>query len=203
MTEIRHIVFDIGKVLIHYDPHLAYVDLIPDRDEREAFLRDVCSHEWNVEQDRGRSWEEAETEAIARHPDKAELVRAFRQRWHLMVSHAYDEVVAILRALIGRGHDVTMLTNFASDTFRQAQALYPFLAEGRGVTVSGDVRLLKPDPKIYAHHAEAFGLEPKATLFFDDSAHNVDGARDAGWNAEVFQTPEKMQRDLARYGIAV
>jgi 2-haloacid dehalogenase len=62
---------------------------------------------------------------------------------------------------------------------------------------------LKPDPKIYAHHAEAFGLEPKATLFFDDSAHNVDGARDAGWNAEVFQTPEKMQRDLARYGIAV
>jgi HAD superfamily hydrolase (TIGR01509 family) len=203
MTEIRHIVFDIGKVLIHYDPHLAYVDLIPDRDEREAFLRDVCSHEWNVEQDRGRSWEEAETEAIARHPDKAELVRAFRQRWHLMVSHAYDEVVAILRALIGRGHDVTMLTNFASDTFRQAQALYPFLAEGRGVTVSGDVRLLKPDPKIYAHHAEAFGLEPKATLFFDDSAHNVDGARDAGWHAELFQTPEKMQRDLARYGIAV
>jgi len=203
MTEIRHIVFDIGKVLIHYDPHLAYVDLIPDRDEREAFLRDVCSHEWNVEQDRGRSWEEAETEAIARHPDKAELVRAFRQRWHLMVSHAYDEVVAILRALIGRGHDVTMLTNFASDTFRQAQALYPFLAEGRGVTVSGDVRLLKPDARIYAHHAETFGLQPAATLFFDDSAHNVDGARDAGWHAELFQTPEKMQRDLARYGIAV
>ena len=202
MTDIRHIVFDIGRVLIHYDPHLAYVDLIPDEEERKAFLSEVCSHDWNVEQDRGRTWTEAEAEAIARHPEKAELIRAFRQRWHLMVSHAYDEVVAILRALIKRGHDVTMLTNFASDTFRQAQEMYPFLAESRGVTVSGDVRVLKPDPKIFAHHTEAFGLKPEATLFFDDSAHNVEGARAFGWNAELFETPEKMQRDLSRYGVS-
>ena len=65
MTEIRHIVFDVGKVLVHYDPHQAYHDLIPDAAEREAFLRDVCSSAWNHEQDRGRAWEEAEAEAIA------------------------------------------------------------------------------------------------------------------------------------------
>ncbi|MGH6923577.1 MAG: HAD family hydrolase, partial [Propylenella sp.] len=164
MTEIRHIVFDVGKVLVHYDPHLAYIDLIPDRDERTLFLRDICSQDWNVEQDRGRSWEEAEAEAIARHPGKAELIRAFRQNWRLMLSHAYDETVAILRALIKRGYDVTLLTNFASDTFREAQVIYPFLAEGRGVTVSGDVGLLKPEPEIYAHHAKAFALDPAATL---------------------------------------
>jgi 2-haloacid dehalogenase len=203
VTAIRYIVFDIGKVLIHYDPHLAYLELIPDREERERFFSEVCTHDWNIEQDRGRAWADAEAEAIARHPDKAELIRAFRQRWRLMVSHAYDDTVAVLRSLIAGGHDVTMLTNFSSDTFRQAQAMYPFLAESRGVTVSGDVRLIKPDPEIYAHHAQAFGLEPAATLFFDDNPHNVEGARGAGWRAELFTDADRMRRDLQRYGIAL
>lgn len=203
MTAIRHIVFDIGKVLLHYDPHLAYLDLIPDRDEREAFLSQVCSPAWNREQDAGRSWDAAEAEAIARHPDKAALIRAFRRRWHMMVPHAHEETVAILRALIERGHDVTMLTNFAPDTLREAQQRFPFLNESRGVTVSSDVQLLKPDPRIYACHAERFGLDPAATLFFDDSVDNVEGARTAGWNAEPYETPERMWRDLTRYGVVL
>jgi 2-haloacid dehalogenase len=203
MNEIRHIVFDIGKVLIHYDPHLGYADLIPDRAAREGFFRDVCTHDWNLEQDRGRTWQEAEAEAIARHPEKAELIRAFRQRWHMMVPHAYEDSVAILRALIAEGRDVTMLTNFASDTLREAQQRFPFLSEARGVTVSGDIRLIKPDPAIYRHHAEAFDLTPAATLFIDDSQANVGGAREAGWQAVLFTGAERLRADLARYGIAV
>ncbi len=202
MPDIRHIVFDVGRVLVHYDPDLGYADLIPDAAERQAFLSHVCSAAWNQEQDRGRSWADAEAEAIARHPDKANLIRAYRQRWPLMVPHAYDDTVAILRALIAAGRDVTMLTNFASDTFREAQARFTFLTESRGVTVSGDVRLLKPDPAIYAHHGKTFELEPSATLFFDDSPHNIDGARAAGWKAELFQSADGMRRDLERYGIA-
>lgn len=203
MNAIRHIVLDIGRVLIHYDPHLAYRELIPDDDERAAFFRDVCTHDWNVEQDRGRTWAEAETEAIGRHPDKQDLIRAFRQRWHMMVSHSYDESVAILRALLARGHDVTLLTNFAADTFREAQKRFPFLTEARGVTVSADVRLLKPDRAIYEHHTRSFGLQPEATLFFDDSPANVEGARNAGWRSELFTDAEKMRGDLARWGITV
>jgi 2-haloacid dehalogenase len=202
MTEIRHIVFDVGKVLVHYDPHQAYHELIPSAPEREAFLRDVCSSAWNIEQDRGRSWEEAEAEAIARHPGKHELIRAYRQRWHLMVSHAYDDSVAILKALIAGGQDVTLLTNFASDTFREAQRRFPFLAETRGATVSGEVRLVKPDPAIYAHHAQSFGLVPSATLFFDDSPKNVAAAQGVGWNAEIFTTAERLRADLERRGIS-
>ena len=201
MNEIRHIVFDVGRVLIHYDPHLAFAELIADLAEREAFLREVCSHDWNVEQDRGRRWADAEAEAIARHPDKAELIRAFRRRWHMMIPHAYEDTVAILRELVAQGRDVTLLTNFAADTFREAQERFLFLTECRGVTVSGEVRLLKPEPAIYAHHANAFGLEPAATLFFDDSEKNVAAAREAGWSAELFTTPEKMRADLERYGI--
>ena len=203
MTDIRHIVFDVGKVLIHYDPHLAYVDLIPDAAEREAFLSGVCSPAWNQEQDRGRSWDEAEAEAIARHPDKSALICAFRRRWHLMVPRAYDDTVRILRALIAAGRDVTLLTNFARDTFREAQERYRFLTESRGATVSGEVRLLKPQPEIYAHHSAAFGLEPAATLFFDDSPPNIEAARAAGWKAELFRSAAEMRRDLERHGVAL
>ena len=104
----RHVVFDIGRVLIHYDPHLAFQDLLPDEAERDFFLREVCSHEWNLEQDRGRPWAEAEAEAVARHPDSEEYIRAFRKRWHMMVPHAYDESVALMLGLIDAGVDVTL-----------------------------------------------------------------------------------------------
>ncbi len=201
MSQIRHIVLDIGKVLLHYDPHLAFLELIAEEKERTAFLHDVCSQDWNIEQDRGRTWEEAETEAIGRHPDKADLIRAFRARHHMMIPHAYEDTVEVLRALLKRGHDVTLLTNYASDTFRETAERFPFLKETRGVTVSGDVRLIKPDRAIYAHHTETFGLDPEATLFFDDSQANVEAARKAGWHAELFTDAETMREDLNRYGI--
>jgi 2-haloacid dehalogenase len=167
-----------------------------------VFLREVCSSAWNIEQDRGRSWEDAEAEAITRHPDKHELIRAFRKNWHLMVSHEYPDSIALFRTLIANGHDVTLLTNFAKDTFREAQRRFPALAESRGVTVSGEVRLIKPDPAIYEHHTRSFALTPSATLFIDDSSVNIEAARGFGWNAEIFTDVEKLRDDFRRYGIA-
>lgn len=200
---VHHIVFDIGKVLIHYDPHRAFLDLIPDADERRWFLENICTHDWNVEQDRGRSWQDAEAILIDVHPERADHIRAFRRNWPRMVPYAYDDSVAVLQALIGQGRDVTMLTNFASDTFREAQERYPFLKEGRGVTVSGDIGTIKPERGIYEHHARAFGLEPEATLFIDDSEANVAGARNAGWQAVHFKDAETLVADLKRLGIDV
>ena len=199
--EIRHIVFDIGKVLIHYDPQLPFSRIIPDEAERQWFFANVCTHEWNIEQDRGRSWAEAEALLIRDHPDREEHIRAFRRHWHEMVPHAYGETVSIMENLIAAGRDVTMLTNFASDTFREAQQRFPFLKLPRGVTVSGDVRLIKPDVAIYRTHAEAFDLEPAATLFIDDSVANVEGARAAGWHAVHFTDAHRLRSDLASYGI--
>lgn len=199
--EIRHIVFDIGKVLIHYDPELAYLELIPDPEERKQFLATICTPAWNVEQDRGRGWREAEALLIDANPDKEPLIRAFRANWRRMVPHAYDDSVEILERLIADGHDITMLTNFATDTFIEAQAMFPFLKAGRGVTVSGLVGLLKPDRAIYETHAGTFDLEPSATLFIDDSAANVEGAIAAGWNAVQFTGAQRLREDLARHGI--
>jgi 2-haloacid dehalogenase len=108
-----------------------------------------------------------------------------------------------MEALIERGYDVTMLTNFASDTFVEARRRYRFLEKPRGVTVSGDVRAIKPERAIFDHHVSAFGLEPEATLFIDDSAKNVEGARAAGWNAVLFTDAGTLRNDLAGYGIEV
>lgn len=201
MTKINHIVFDIGKVLIHYDPNIPYSRLIPDAKEREWFFENVCTHDWNIEQDRGRTWAEAEALLVEKHPDQEEMIRAFRLNWHEMVSHPYEDSVAILTSLIDAGHDVTMLTNFASDTFRQAQQMFPFLTIARGVTVSGDVGLIKPDVAIYTLHAETFGLDPASSIFIDDSMPNVEGAKAAGWQAVHFNGAEKLKADLAQYGI--
>jgi len=195
---VRHIVFDIGKVLIHYDPNIPYSRLIPDQAEREAFFETVCTHEWNLEQDRGRGWEEAEALLIADHPDKEELIRAFRTHWHEMVSHSYDDSVDIMLDLIQQGRDVTMLTNFAADTFKQAREIFPFLKVPRGVTVSGEIGMIKPDREIYDTHVKSFDLDPAACLFIDDSQKNVDGAIAAGWQAVHFTGAEKLRQDLSR-----
>lgn len=203
MSDIRHIVFDIGKVLIHYDPNLPYKRLIPDEAQRKWFFDNVCTHEWNIEQDRGRTWEEAEAEVTARHPQHAENIRNFRLHWHEMVPHAYEDSVDLMLGLIDRGHDVTMLTNFASDTFVEARERFAFLNKPRGVTVSGDIKLIKPDRAIYERHVKDFGLDPSATLFIDDSLANVEGAKAAGWDAVLFLGADKLKQDLTERGMSV
>ncbi len=202
-THIQHIVFDIGKVLIHYDPNLPFARVIPDEAERDWFFANVCTHEWNIEQDRGRTWQEAEDLLIAEHPERAEQIRAFRKHWHEMVPHHYEDSVSIMEKLIAEGRDVTLLTNFASDTFREAQERFPFLTKTRGVTVSGDIKLIKPDVAIYETHAKSFGLDPASTIFIDDSLANVEGAKAAGWNAVHFTGADKLRADLATFGIEV
>ncbi len=200
---IDHIVFDIGKVLIHYDPNIPFSRIIPDATERQWFFDNVCTHDWNIEQDRGRTWADAEALLIETHPDREEHIRAFRKHWHEMVSHSYDDSVAIMEGLIAEGRDVTMLTNFASDTFREAQVRFPFLTKPRGVTVSGDIGLIKPDIAIYEAHTESFGLNPATTIFIDDSAPNIEGAKKAGWDAVLFTGAEQLRADLAERGVRV
>lgn len=196
MIEISHIVFDIGKVLIAYDTEIPYLRLIPDEAERRHFLSEICSPAWNIEQDRGRPWADAEAELTDLHPDKAPLVRAFRQNWHHMVGPAMEDTVAIMRRFIAGGHDVTLLTNFASDTYRESLKRFAFLNEPRGVTVSGDARLIKPDPAIYQLHARTFDLAPERTLFIDDSLPNVLAAHSCGWHGVHFTGAAALEEEL-------
>lgn len=200
---IRHIVFDIGRVLIQWDPERPYRALIPDEEQRRWFLSEVCSPAWIGEQDRGRSFAEGERILIDQYPDSEDWIRAFLPVWGDMVPGLIDGTPDIMRTLIADGWDVTMLTNFHQDTFLTALERFPVLAEPRGVTVSGRVRMIKPEPEIYAHHAQTFGLDPAATVFFDDSPRNIDAAHTAGWHAHLFTSADSMRRDLATHGITV
>lgn len=203
MSKIDHIVFDVGRVLLDWNAELIYSDLIPDVAERKCFL-EICAP-WNAEQDRGtRSWREAEDDLIALHPNKENWIRAYRENWHKSIPSAFNEVVEVMGELIANGHDVTLLTNFNDETWAIAQEKFPFLTESRGVTVSAEVKLIKPDPNIYRHHSATYDLDPICTLFFDDSPNNVAGARSAGWLAEEYEgsTGRKvLTRLLQKYGI--
>ncbi len=201
MSAIKHIVFDVGQVLVFWDPEIPYRNLIADEEQRRWFLTEVCNGAWNIEQDRGRSWSDAEAVLIDQYPEHKALIRAYRKHWIEMVPHHLEDTVAILKALIDQDMDVTLLTNFNQETFPLAQEKFPFLKLPRGATVSGEVRLLKPDRAIYQHHAKTYDLDPTATLFFDDSQKNVDGARQAGWQAELFASAEIMKRDLQNHGV--
>jgi HAD superfamily hydrolase (TIGR01509 family) len=118
-----------------------------------------------------------------------------------MVPGQIDETVAIVEELIEGGVDVTALTNWAADTFAEAEATFPFLARFRGITVSGRIGLVKPDAAIYRHHADTFDLTAANTLFIDDNAANVAAARAAGWTAEQFVSPDVLRADLRRHGL--
>lgn len=201
MNSIQHVVFDVGNVLLHYEPDRPFRDLIPDPQERAWFLANVCSPDWNLEQDRGRSWPEAEAELISEFPNWVDHIRAFRQRWIEMVPHSYDAQVAIMTGLIENGADVTLLTNFNQDTFEEARAKYDFLDAPRGATVSGTVRCLKPEREIYDLHVDSFDLDPASTIFIDDSAANVAGAIASGWQAVQFIDSAGLERDLNSYGV--
>ena len=202
-ADIRHIVYDIGHVLVHYDPLIPFSRIIPDKDKRDWFFSEVCTDAWNHEQDRGRPWAEAEAEAIARHPEEADNIRAFRANWPEMIPHSYDASVALFRKLAASDYDVTLLTNFAADTFSICRARFPFLEEGRGITVSGEIGMVKPDRDIFERHAKDFDLEPAATLFIDDKAVNIEGAKAAGWHGIQFRNADQLEQDLAAYGVTV
>lgn len=203
MPEIKHIVFDVGRVLIHWDPEIPYRHLIPDENERQHFLVNICTPEWNVEQDRGREWADAENQLIEQYPEKETQIRGFRKHWTEMIYGALDDSVVIMKSLIDKRMDVTLLTNFNQETFPLAKEKFPFLKLPRGETVSGEIGLIKPDLAIYQHHTTTHGLDPAACLFFDDSQKNIDGARNAGWQAELFTDAAKMQADLIKHGISV
>ena len=193
--------FDVGNVLLRWDPRNLYRTIFDQEERMEWFLANVCTSEWNVEQDRGRDWDEAVALLVERHPEHEMPIRAFHERWHETVSGAIEENVAVLRRLRERGVPTYCITNFSSAKFREAQRRFPFLASFDGVIVSGDERLLKPDPAIYRLLLSRYGLEAEDCLFIDDSLANVEGARAVGMQAIHYREPMDLAGELERRGI--
>jgi 2-haloacid dehalogenase len=197
-----NVVFDIGNVLIHWDPRVLYRTIFRSEDEVEWFLSNVCTHEWNLEQDRGRSFEDAIAEATARHPDHADAIAAYHHRWAETIIGPIAGTLDILEALKAQGTPLFAITNWHQDKFRETQLRFPFLKSSfRDIVVSGDERLIKPDPAIYRLLLERNGLQAADCLFIDDSPKNVAGAEAVGMKAHHFTSPEALRVQLAGLGI--
>ena len=196
-----NIVFDIGNVLLNWDPRVLYRKIFASEDEVEWFLGTVCTSAWNLEQDRGRSFEEAIAEATARHPDHAEAIAAYHHRWHETLTHPIAGTVTILEELKAQGTPLYAITNWHHDKFRETRARYAFLDHFRDIVVSGDEKVVKPDPAIYRLLLERNGLEAGRCLFIDDSPKNVAGAEAVGMSGHHFTTPGALRQRLAAAGL--
>ncbi len=156
-------VFDLGGVLIDWDPRHLYRKLFAgDQAAMEQFLATVCTHEWNRRQDAGRSFAEGARLLKAEHPDKGELIDAYGSRFDEMIAGPISGSVEILAELRDRGIPLYGLTNWSAETYPAALDRFAFLRWFRGILVSGEVGVIKPDPRIFALLIERFAVEPRA-----------------------------------------
>jgi len=201
-TRITAVVFDLGGVLLDWNPRHLYRRLFgEDVEGMERFLAEVVSPDWNARQDAGRPWDEATAEAIASHPEHAALIRAYRERWEEMLGEALSDSVAILDELRGTGLRLLALTNWSQFTFPYALPRYPFLRWFEDIVVSGKEGLAKPDPSIFRLLLSRFGIEASRSVFIDDTLKNVQAAGLLGFHAIHFCNALQLRRDFASLGL--
>lgn len=198
---MKTVVFDLGNVLIRWDPRNLYRKCFDGDDETmEWFLSHVCTPEWNEKQDEGRLIEQAVAEATARFPEYDSHVRAFYGRWEEMLDGPIAENVAVLEELHARKRPVYALSNWSTETFPTARRLYPFLGLFSGIVMSGEERLIKPDPAIYRVLIQRYKLEPAATVFVDDSERNVAAAAALGFHTVHYRPGVDLPQRLRELG---
>ena len=196
------VVFDLGGVLIEWDPRHLYRKLFGGDDAAmEHFLATVCTHEWNRGQDAGRSFTEGCGLLKATHPDKAELIDAYGARFDEMMPGPIAGSLEILAELKDRGTPLYGLSNFSAETYPPAFERFGFLRCLQGILVSGEVEIIKPDPRIYELLIKRFGLDPLRTVYIDDVETNVGAARLFGIHGIHFTTPAALREELVALGL--
>jgi len=194
------VVFDLGGVLIDWNPRYLYRRLFDDADAMEHFLAEVCNDDWNVQQDAGRPFAEAVEAAAALHPDLRPLIEAYWRRWDEMLAGPIPPSVALLEELAAAGDELYALTNWSAETFPIARERYRFLDLFRAIVVSGEERVAKPDPRIFEVLLARIGRPAGACLFIDDSPKNVAAAAALGFDAIRFEDGAKLRDALLARG---
>jgi 2-haloacid dehalogenase len=195
------VVFDLGGVLIDWDPRHLYRDLIPDEAAMEAFLTDVVGQPWNRKQDAGRPIADANAELIARFPQHKDLIEAYYGAFDRMMRGPIDGTVEVLEVLCANNVPVYALTNWSAETFPLARERFGFLDLFKGIVVSGEEGLRKPDAAIFELLCERFDLEAEDTLFIDDHRPNVEAAEKLGFHTVLFSGPSQLRGRLTGWGL--
>ena len=200
--KINTLVFDLGGVLIDWNPEYLYNKIIPDEKERKWFLSTICTPDWNEEQDAGRSLQEATEYLVKKFPGHEKAIRAYYGRWTEMLGGPIHETVEIFRELKTQGRlKLYALTNWSAETFPVALELYEFLHWFDGRLVSGEEKVRKPFPEIYTLLIERFNIDPRQAIYVDDNIRNVLPARELGFIGIHFRTPTLFREELKRLGV--
>ena len=194
---INTIIFDLGGVLIDWNPRYLYRKFFKTEEEVSWFLENICTSDWNDQQDAGRSFEEATEELVAQHPEWEVPIRAWYGRWQETISGPLHETVDILRHFKqSSDHRLYALTNWSEQTFPWALDNFEFLHWFEGIVVSGVEKTRKPFPEFYQILFDRYNITPSTSLFIDDNVKNIVGARAVGLNTIHFQSPAQLKEEL-------
>jgi len=199
---IETVVFDLGGVLIDWNPRHLYRKLSSDPAAIENFLTEVCPHSWNEEHDRGQPFAEGIAARVKLFPRHEAWIRAYFERWPEMLAGDIPGTVEVLREIHETGrHRLYALSNWSAETFPHATARFPFLQLFKTVLVSGQEKMMKPDPRFFGLLKERHGVDFSRAVFIDDVEKNIAAARALGFQAVRFTDPASLRRELRALGV--
>ena len=195
------LVFDVGNVLYHWHPRHLYSKLIDDPERLDWFLANVVTLDWHFQHDLGRPLAETTAELAARHPEHADLIAAYDPRWLETIPGPIEGMIELVGEVAARGVPLYAITNFSGELWPRFRATAPVFDAFAGILVSGDERLVKPDPAVYALANRRFGLAPGEAVFIDDREENVRAAEAAGMIGHHFAGAAGLRARLVNWGL--
>jgi 2-haloacid dehalogenase len=201
-TNINTIIFDLGAVLIDWDPRHLYRKIFKTEDEITWFLENICTHDWNEKQDAGRSFAEATDELLEKFPEHEFAIRAWYGRWQETIKGPIQGTVDILKEIKDQDtHKLYALTNWSAETFPWALEKFDFLQWFEGIVVSGHEKTRKPFPEFFQILFDRYQVNPKNSLFIDDNKRNIEGGLALDLPGIHFQSPEQLRTELIKAGV--
>ncbi|MEC8135227.1 MAG: HAD family phosphatase [Pseudomonadota bacterium] len=202
-TEIQAFIFDLGKVIVDWDPRYLLHEIAPDEERLKFLVEEVLDLNWFRAVDAGYSLSKAIAERSEIYPDYADAMQIYVDRWPETIRGFFDGTLDIVRKLHAAGFPLYILSNWADETWVRVEEDMTFLKYFQDRIISGQVGVAKPDAAIFDMARDRFQVEPKTTLFIDDGQKNVDAAIAAGFQAILFETPEKLVFELRSFGVAL
>ncbi len=198
----RAIVFDLGGVLVDWNPRYLYRRLFEgDEEAMERFLLEIGFREWNIEQDKGRTFAEGVAELSERFPQYRALIRAYDEFYEESLAGPIQPTVEILRELKQAGYMLYALSNWPAEKFHAVRRKFPFLEWFQAVLISGDAKLVKPDPRIFQMILQKIGRPARDCIFIDDAAANIATAAELGFITIRYKSPEQLRTELQNLGV--
>jgi 2-haloacid dehalogenase len=195
------VVFDLGGVLVHWDPRLLFAQVLDEDDDVDAFLDEIGFAEWNHAQDAGKPWAQAVEEHSARHPQRADVIAAYPERFPESVPGPMDASVAVVHELRDRGVRLLALTNWSAELFPTVRHRLAFLDDFEAVVVSGAEGIAKPDPALFRVLVDRHAVVPQDSIYVDDLQRNVDAAAALGFRAYLFTDAPTLRAYLVTQGL--